>query len=64
MFLLLFLLAVVFSLILAAIEAVLIGWLIPWTGIPYDPSYWEAFALALLINILISFSNVSSSLKD
>lgn len=62
MIVILFLLAAVFSLILAFIEAFLIKWLIPLTGIPYDPTYWQAFALAILTNVIISFSTTSSKI--
>jgi len=63
MIFLLFLIAAVLSIILALIEAFLISWLMPLTGIPYDPSYWQAFTLAILVNIMVSFAGVKFDTK-
>jgi hypothetical protein len=50
-------LSAVVSVVLALFEALVFGWLWPDTGITgYDPTYWQAFALCLLVNIIVGFS--------
>lgn len=39
---------------LTALDALFIWWLLPATGIPYHPTYWQAWTLSVLITITVS----------
>lgn len=46
----------IFAIATAIVEAFIIRWILPFTGLPYDPSYWQAFFFAVLFNIMIAWA--------
>jgi hypothetical protein len=48
----------IFSVILALVEALLFVWILPYAGLTYDPTYWQAFAFCVLANLVIGFASM------
>jgi hypothetical protein len=63
MFVVLFLLMIVVSFVLSLIEALLVFWIGPNTGISYfdTATYWNIFWLVLIANSVVGWSNASST---
>ncbi len=61
LFLLAILFATVVSVITALVEAFVLRFLLPHTGLAYDPTYGQAFVFCLMFNILVSWAISSSN---
>lgn len=61
----LFLLAILFStlvsFVVGLVEALIFRYFLQFTGLPYDPTYWQAFFFCFIFNILVSWSNAGSN---
>lgn len=52
MIVLAFLLAVGIALVVSLVQAFFVLLLLPYTGISYDPTFWQVYILCLVIHIL------------
>lgn len=57
------LLKAIVSVVVALIEAIFFVWLMPYTGVPYDPTYWQGFWFCFLLNILMSWAHLNTEIS-